>query len=108
MAFPFLPDGCPIGPQGAVELYQRVFAPDQPGLSFIGLVRPHGSITRIVEAQARWVARVAAGEAALPEPDVMRKEIGDYLGGIAGQYGDREGASIQVNVGPYLKELREM
>ncbi|MFG2881446.1 flavin-containing monooxygenase [Streptomyces sp. NPDC048297] len=108
MAFPFLPDGCPVGPQGAVELYQRVFAPDHPGLSFIGLVRPHGSITRIVEAQSRWVARVGAGETVLPAPEVMHKEIAGHLSGIAGQYGDREGASIQVDVGPYLEELRAM
>ncbi|MFD9430247.1 flavin-containing monooxygenase [Streptomyces sp. NPDC060002] len=106
MAHPFLPPGCPIGPQGSVELYKRVVAPDHPGLYFIGLVRPHGSITRLVEAQARWVARIAAGKAALPEPDVMRKEIGTYLGGIAGQYGQTQGASIQVDVAPYLEELR--
>ncbi|MFD9316543.1 flavin-containing monooxygenase [Streptomyces sp. NPDC060053] len=106
MAHPFLPPGCPIGPQGSVELYKRVVAPDHPGLYFIGLVRPHGSVTRLVEAQARWVARVVAGKAALPEPDVMRKEIGAYLGGIAGQYGQTLGASIQVDVAPYLEELR--
>ncbi|MFJ9024376.1 flavin-containing monooxygenase [Streptomyces sp. NPDC102259] len=106
MAHPFLPPGCPIGPQGSVELYKRVVAPDHPGLYFIGLVRPHGSVTRLVEAQARWIARVVAGKAALPEPDVMRKEIGAYLGGIAGQYGQTQGASIQVDVAPYLEELR--
>lgn len=107
MAFPFLPAGCPIGPQGSVELYKRVVAPEHPGLHFIGLVRPLGSITRLVEAQARWVARIIAGEAVLPEADVMRKEIATYLSGIADQYGQTEGASIQVNVAPYLEELRQ-
>ncbi|MGW2619169.1 flavin-containing monooxygenase [Streptomyces sp. NPDC001500] len=107
MAYPFLPPGCPIGAQGSVELYKRVVAPDHPGLYFIGLVRPHGSVTRLVEAQARWVARVAAGRAALPEPEVMRKEIAGYLAGIAGQYGQTQGASIQVDVAPYLEELRQ-
>ncbi|WP_432133958.1 MULTISPECIES: flavin-containing monooxygenase [unclassified Streptomyces] len=106
MAYPFLPDGCPLGPGGSVELYKRVVAPDRPGLSFVGLVRPHGSITRLVEAQARWVTRIATGEAVLPEPAVMHKEISAHLSGIAGQYGDREGASLQVNVAPYLRELR--
>lgn len=61
-----------------------------------------------MEAQADWVARLATGEAVLPEPEVMRKEIATYLGGIAGQYGRREGASIQVNFAPYLEELREL
>ncbi|MFJ8110548.1 flavin-containing monooxygenase [Streptomyces sp. NPDC096132] len=106
MAFPFLPADCPIGAQGSVELYKRVVAPGHPGLHFIGLVRPHGSITRLVEAQSRWVARLVAGRAVLPEPEVMRKEISAYLGGIAGQYGQAQSASIQVNVAPYLEELR--
>ncbi|MFE0456907.1 flavin-containing monooxygenase [Streptomyces sp. NPDC058914] len=105
MAFPFLPPGCPIGPRGSVELYKRVVAPGHPGLYFVGLVRPHGSITRLVEAQSRWIARIVTGETVLPEPEVMRKEITTYLSGIAGQYGQAESASIQVNVGPYLEEL---
>jgi hypothetical protein len=107
MAFPFLPPGCPIGPRGSVELYKRVVAPDRPGLYFVGLVRPHGSVTRLVEAQSRWIARIVTGEAVLPEPEVMRKEITAYLSGVAGQYGQAESASIQVSVAPYLQELGE-
>ncbi|MER5434417.1 NAD(P)-binding domain-containing protein [Streptomyces sp. NPDC002588] len=106
MAFPFLPDGLPFGAQGSVELYKRVVEPGRPGLYFIGLVRPHGSITRLVEAQTRWVARVVAGKAVLPEPEAMRKEISAYLSGVAGQYGLTQSASIQVDVAPYLEELR--
>ncbi|MFE9675102.1 flavin-containing monooxygenase [Streptomyces sp. NPDC006259] len=106
MAFPFLPAGCPVGPRGSVELYKRVVAPGHPGLYFVGLVRPLGSITRLVEAQSRWIADIITGEAVLPEAEVMRKEISAYLNGIAGQYGQTEGASIQVNVAPYLEELR--
>ncbi|MFI5874440.1 flavin-containing monooxygenase [Streptomyces sp. NPDC051445] len=107
MAFPFLEPGCPVGVEGSVELYKRVAAPDRPGLFFAGLIRPVGSITRLVEAQARWIARLVTGEAVLPEAEAMRKEIATYLGGVAGQYGQREGASTQVNVAPYLAELRE-
>ncbi|MFF8970754.1 flavin-containing monooxygenase [Streptomyces sp. NPDC014995] len=107
MAFPFLPADCPLGPRGSVELYKRVVAPGHPGLYFVGLVRPHGSITRLVEAQSRWIARIVTGRAVLPEPEVMRKEIAAYLSGIAGQYGQAESASIQVNVAPYLQELQE-
>ncbi|MFD4570969.1 flavin-containing monooxygenase [Streptomyces sp. NPDC058417] len=107
MAFPFLPPGCPVGASGSVELFKRVVAPDRPGLFFAGLVRPHGSITRLVEAQARWIARIVRGEAVLPASEVMRKEVAAYLGGIAEQYGQVEGASIQVNVAPYLADLRD-
>ncbi|WP_416977561.1 flavin-containing monooxygenase [Streptomyces sp. T028] len=107
LSFPFLEPGCPVGAQGSVELYKRVVAPDRPGLFFAGLIRPVGSITRLVEAQARWIARLVTGDALLPETEFMRKEIATYLSGIAGQYGQREGASIQVDMAPYLRELRE-
>jgi cation diffusion facilitator CzcD-associated flavoprotein CzcO len=107
MSFPFLPAGCPGAEGGAVELYRRVVAPDRPGLYFLGLIRPHGSITRLVEAQARWVARLVAGEVSLPSEDVMRKEIQAYLSGIEERYGKTEGTSIQVDVGTYLRELQD-
>lgn len=105
MAFPFLPAGWPMGPQGLVELYKRVTAPDQPGLHFIGLVRAVGASTRLMEAQARWVARIIDGEVGLPSVDVMRMEISAYLRGIAERYGRKAGSSIQVDVVPYLQEL---
>lgn len=108
MNFPFLPAGGPRGPRGAVELYKRVVSPDQPGLHFVGLIRPVGSITQLVEAQARWLAGIVTGDVALPPRDVMREEIGTYLDGIAQRYGLTEGASIQVDVGSYLRELREL
>ncbi|MFC9294564.1 flavin-containing monooxygenase [Streptomyces sp. NPDC057011] len=108
MSFPFLPAGCPAGPrQEAVELYKRVVAPDLPGLYFTGLIRPHGSITRLVEAQARWVARIIGGDATLPAADVMRKEIRGYLSAIEERYGRTAGSSIQVDVGTYLRELQD-
>ncbi|MBX9422398.1 MULTISPECIES: NAD(P)/FAD-dependent oxidoreductase [Streptomyces] len=109
MDFPFLPEGCPAGPGGSVELYRRVVAPGRPGLYFVGLVRPMGAITRLVEGQTRWVARIIGGEVVLPDADAMREEIDAYLGGIARRYGSAEGGtSIQVDVGPYLREMREL
>ncbi|MFC7015149.1 flavin-containing monooxygenase [Streptomyces viridiviolaceus] len=107
MAFPFLPAGCPVGPDGSVELYKRIVPPDRPGLYFVGLVRPVGAITRLVEAQAQWVARLMEGEETLPPAAAMREEVGAYLEGISQRYGRTQGASIQVDVGPYLGELRE-
>jgi hypothetical protein len=107
MSFPFLSDACQATPQGPVELYRRIVSPDRPGLLFLGLIRPVGSITRLVEAQAQWVARVVDGDVTLPSADVMRKEIEGYLGGIGARYGLSEGTSIQVDVGQYLRELRD-
>ncbi|MEU8530675.1 MULTISPECIES: flavin-containing monooxygenase [Streptomyces] len=105
--YPYLPSGGPIGARGAVELYKRVVPADRRGLYFLGLIRPLGSITRLVEEQARWVARVVLGETALPPADVMREEIDAYLTDIEARYGNTGSASIQVDVAPYLRELRE-
>ncbi|MBF8170760.1 NAD(P)-binding domain-containing protein [Streptomyces olivaceus] len=107
MTFPFLPAGCPVAADGSVELYRRVVPADRPGLYFVGLVRPVGSITRLVEAQAQWVARLVDGEAELPAAGEMREEISTYLAGIVQRYGRAPGASVQVDVGPYLAEFRE-
>lgn len=107
MTFPFLPAGCPVAADGSVELYRRVVPADRPGLYFVGLVRPVGAITRLVEAQAQWVARIIDGETELPATAEMREEIGTYLAAIVERYGRTQGASIQVDVGPYLAEFRE-
>ncbi|MFE1049984.1 flavin-containing monooxygenase [Streptomyces olivaceus] len=107
MTFPFLPAGCPVAADGSVELYRRVVPADRPGLYFVGLVRPVGSITRLVEAQAQWVARLVDGEAELPAAGEMREEIATYLAGIVQRYGRAPGASVQVDVGPYLAGFRE-
>ncbi|MFB6790628.1 flavin-containing monooxygenase [Streptomyces olivaceus] len=107
MTFPFLPAGCPVAADGSVELYRRVVPAGRPGLYFVGLVRPVGSITRLVEAQAQWVARLVDGEAELPAAGEMREEIAAYLTGIVQRYGRAPGASVQVDVGPYLAEFRE-
>lgn len=107
MTFPFLPPGCPVGADGSVELYRRVVPPGRPGLYFVGLVRPVGAITRLVEAQARWVAQIIGHEDTLPAADAMREEISTYLAAIVQRYGRTRGASIQVDVGPYLAEFRE-
>ncbi|BDD76850.1 NAD(P)-binding domain-containing protein [Streptomyces violaceoruber] len=107
MTFPFLPPGCPVAADGAVELYRRIVPADRPGLYFVGLVRPAGALTRLVEAQAQWVARLVDGAAALPGTEEMREEISTYLAGIVERYGRTRGASIQVDVSPYLAEFRE-
>lgn len=107
LSFPFLPAGGPTGPRGSVELYKRVVAADRPGLYFVGLVRPLGAITRVVEAQSDWIARIVSGEARLPSADVMRDEIAAHLTGIAERYRESEGSSLQVDVVPYLRQLGE-
>ena len=41
-----------------------------------------GSIPGLAELQARWVAHVFSGEAALPPTEEMQREVGYYAGCI--------------------------
>ncbi|MFC8716111.1 flavin-containing monooxygenase [Kitasatospora sp. NPDC057198] len=102
---PFLEADHPAGGQGPVRLYRRVVDPDRPGLYFLGLIRPVGSITRLVEAQARWVVRLVRGESVLPDAEVMHKEVDGFLEGIGRRYGLSAGASVHVDVNGYLEQL---
>ncbi|WP_033214477.1 flavin-containing monooxygenase [Kitasatospora phosalacinea] len=104
---PFLEADHPAGGQGPVRLYRRVVDPDRPGLYFLGLIRPVGSITRLVEAQARWVVRLVRGESVLPAADVMHKEVDGFLEGIDRRYGLSAGASVHVDVNGYLGQLAQ-
>ena len=81
--------------------------PGHPGLTFVGLVRPVGSVTRLVELQAEWVADLAEGVATLPGRAVMQREIESHLGAVAERYGSRADHSLQVDVVPYLQALAE-
>ena len=75
MGFPFLEGALANPPGNAVDLYRHVFHPDLPGLAFLGLCIVAGSVIPVIELQARWAARVLAGEAALQGPEQMREEI---------------------------------
>uniref|UniRef100_T1JA49 Flavin-containing monooxygenase n=1 Tax=Strigamia maritima TaxID=126957 RepID=T1JA49_STRMM len=57
-----------------VELFQFVFPHTipLPTLAIIGMVQPNGSIGPIAEMQARWVARIFAGQCKLPTQKQMQ------------------------------------
>ncbi len=56
------------------ELYKHVFVPEDPTLAFVGFARPNvGALPPLCEIQARWIARVFAGEVSLPNVEQMKK-----------------------------------
>ncbi|XP_047340337.1 flavin-containing monooxygenase FMO GS-OX-like 2 [Impatiens glandulifera] len=78
--FPFLKtngivtvDDKRVGP-----LYKHVFAPEfGPSLSFLGL-NNFGIPCRIIELQAKWVAKVLSGFAVLPSKEEMMEDVKEY------------------------------
>ncbi|GDY28537.1 flavin-containing monooxygenase [Gandjariella thermophila] len=105
-SFPFLPGDCVVGADGRLALYRRVVPPRYPGVYVVGLIRPVGAITRVVEAQAEWVADLIEGVAALPPEPEMWREIDGYLAGAARRYGTAVRDSIHVDVARYLRSVR--
>jgi dimethylaniline monooxygenase (N-oxide forming) len=99
--FPFLPPGVPATVDGALALYRLVFPPGVAGLAFVGMTRVSGPVFAVAELQARWVAAVFAGRAALPAADVMRGEIEARVG-RARAIGDDQ---MRVELLPYLDDI---
>jgi hypothetical protein len=58
-----------------VELYQRTFHPDLPGLGVVGQFLLQGPYFPLLELQARWIAAVWSGEVALPDDGHMRRVL---------------------------------
>jgi cation diffusion facilitator CzcD-associated flavoprotein CzcO len=99
--FPFLPPGVPARIDGALALYRLVFPPGVDGLAFVGMTRVLGPVFPVAELQARWVAAVFAGRAALPPAHVMRREIEERIG-RARTLGDDQ---MRVELLPYLDDI---
>lgn len=98
---PFLPRSHAPLREGRLEAYRHVFHPDEPTLAFVGFTRVSGPVPPIAEIQARWVARVFAGRAALPSRDEMHAEIA-----ARAEHARRTGAEFQrVQYVEYLDDI---
>jgi cation diffusion facilitator CzcD-associated flavoprotein CzcO len=89
-----------------VRLYRLVVHPDYPGLYFIGLVQPWGSIMRLAEEQGRWVADLLQGKCSLPTPEVMKADIESEQTRLHRRYVQSARHTIQVDFYPYLTQLK--
>ena len=100
-AFPFLPDDLPPMVDGALALFRLVFPPDRSGIAFVGMARVSGPVFTLAELQARWVAAVFSGRAALPSADAMRREVADRLARARAAQDDQ----MRVDLVPYLDDI---
>jgi dimethylaniline monooxygenase (N-oxide forming) len=105
VTFPFLSSAVMEVKANRLSLFRRVVHPEAPGLYFIGLVQPLGAIMPIAELQSEWVADLFEGSAALPEPEVMRREIEREEAAMRKRYVASTRHTIQVDYYPYMRLL---
>lgn len=106
IAFPFL-DPQVLNPQGnEVSLYKRVVHPDYPGLYFLGLIQPWGSVLPLAEEQGKWVADLLEQKCGLPSRSAMQAEIQAWRQQMQRRYTQSCRHTIQVDFYPYLDDLR--
>ena len=106
IAFPFLAEDVLSVEHNRVAFYRYVVPPEWPGLYFLGLIQPLGSVFPLVERQAKWVAALLDGEVALPSPDEMRSTIEDNLDRMQQRYHDSPRHTIQVDFWDYVHRMK--
>jgi dimethylaniline monooxygenase (N-oxide forming) len=105
ISFPFLDEQVFAARDNRMPLYQRIAAPDHPGLYFIGFVQPLGPIMPIAEAQSEWIADLLTDRAALPSAAEMQREIGDYERWMDRRFVSSKRHTIEVDFHPYLRAI---
>ena len=105
ITFPFFDPGFLAAPENHIELFRRVFHPDIPNISFIGLLQPLGAIMPLSEAQGAWVGDYLCGDYALPDPGAMRADIKADQEAMRKRYVASKRHTIQVDFDDYLYAL---
>ena len=89
-----------------LPLYQRVVAPQRPGLWFVGFVDTSYGAIPLFEHQAEWIGALLAGAAVLPSRTTMRTWLERDAGDIAKRFPDPTTHGLQVDHWRYIKALR--
>ncbi len=107
VSFPFLDSDVVDSADNEIRLYRYVVHPELAGLYFIGLVQPLGAIMPLAEAQSQWVAKLLAGECALPDRQAMAAAYDKDREAMRQRYVKSTRHTIQVDFFPYMDQLRK-
>ncbi len=95
-----------------IRLYLKVVNPDYENLFFIGLCQPLGAIMPLAEVQSQWIAKILNQEVALPDKEIMKKQVAQETEELRKRYKDSPRHTIQVDFLPYKsrieKEMKKM
>jgi hypothetical protein len=105
ITFPFFDEQFLAAPENHIELFRRVFHPDVPNLSFIGLLQPLGAIMPIAEAQGTWVGDLLTGDYRLPARTELIADITADQEAMRQRYVASKRHTIQVDYDDYLHAL---
>jgi thioredoxin reductase len=106
ITFPFFDDDFLSAPDNRIDLFRRVFAPNNPSLAFVGLLQPLGAIMPLAEAQGQWIAEYLRGEYHPPAPRAMEADIRREQTRMRKRYVASKRHTIQVDFDRYLYDLR--
>jgi cation diffusion facilitator CzcD-associated flavoprotein CzcO len=107
VSFPFFDREYISAPDNEIHPFLQVALPDRPGVWFVGLLQPLGSIQPAAEAQSKWIADLIAGHARLPSEPEMRRDIERDREGLARRYVKSTRNTLQVDHVTYMRKLRK-
>lgn len=103
---PFLSAGTSPMDGPKMLLYNRIIHPDFPGLYFVGYFDvTGGSNIRMMDEQAEYVAAVASGGIALPDPARMKTAIEEDYAWQARQFPGSPRYALELDPARYRKRL---
>ncbi|MFO7960207.1 MAG: NAD(P)-binding domain-containing protein [Nitriliruptoraceae bacterium] len=88
-----------------LPLYQRVVAPERPGLYLLGFIQTVGANIALMEHQAEWVGDLLTGAAVLPPVERMRDWIRRDRRIMAKRYLRSERHTMQVDYWRYIRAI---
>lgn len=106
ITFPFFDPEVFSAPDNRMPLYRRVVSVERPGLYFIGFIQPLGPIMPLAELQCEWVADLLGGQAALPSPRRMRREIEREERRMRRRFVASKRHTVEVDFHPYKRQLK--
>jgi hypothetical protein len=107
VTFPFLAPEVFDPAHNRMPLYQRVVAPDRPGLYFIGFIQTVGAGIPLCEYQSQWIGDVLTGQAELPSPAEMHDWIAKDQTAMAKRYLRSERHTMQVDYWRYIRAMKQ-
>ncbi|MCC5949792.1 MAG: NAD(P)-binding domain-containing protein [Nitriliruptoraceae bacterium] len=105
VSLPFLDDDVLTVRGNEVPLYQRVVAPDRPGLFFVGFVQTVGANIALMEHQSEWIADLATGRAVLPDTATMHAWIAADRAAMRARYVRSARHTMQVDYWRYIRAI---